>query len=202
MRHIYTQIKAFILIITLLTSPITVSASYKSTDANKEAQIIAQDQAKHTEAVIQAYKERLEKRKAEAAYLAELEAMKTSFHWDGEKLTQGKGVNPNGPSGLETFYNQDLKGIWTWFGEKLHKAGWYYEDIRIRNDGVRVIKNRLDGQWYVCCAADLKLRPRGIIVNTSLGKGVVLDYNGHVDLPGGSPTDIDICCYWGRVIPN
>lgn len=191
---------------TLITSAINVSASYSSTEPKTEEEIIAASNKEHTEKVISAYKKRLEKRKqeaAEAAYLVELEAMKTSFHWKGSKLTPIKGVNKDSPSGgTETYYNQILKGIWTWFGDLLEALGFYYEDIRIREDGVRVIKNRLDGQWYVCCAANLNVHPRGSIVNTSLGKAVVLDYNGHCDLPEGTPYDIDINANWGPVIPN
>jgi 3D (Asp-Asp-Asp) domain-containing protein len=57
----------------------------------------------------------------------------------------------------------------------------------IREDGVHMLGN------YVMIAANLELRPRGSIVETSLGLGVVADTGGFAK---DNPTQIDIATIW------
>ena len=46
---------------------------------------------------------------------------------------------------------------------------------------------------YIMIAANLQLRPRGTIVDTSLGKGIVCDTGGFAK---NNPTQIDIAVNW------
>lgn len=57
----------------------------------------------------------------------------------------------------------------------------------IRDDGVKMFGN------YVMIAANLSLRPRGSIVKTSLGDGIVCDTGGFAK---NNPTQIDIAVNW------
>ena len=81
----------------------------------------------------------------------------------GPHLTSQSGVF-NGPSGKETYYNLNMSGVIRIL-QRSGIDGYFW----VRSDGVKM--------WgdYVMCAADLSIRPRGSLVNTSLGKGMVVD---------------------------
>ena len=81
----------------------------------------------------------------------------------GPHLTKQSGVF-NGPSGKETYYNLNMSGV-VRILQRSGIDGYFW----VRSDGVKM--------WgdYVMCAADLSIRPRGSLVNTSLGKGIVVD---------------------------
>ena len=81
----------------------------------------------------------------------------------GPHLTRQSGVF-NGPSGKETYYNLNMSGV-VRILQRSGIDGYFW----VRSDGVKM--------WgdYVMCAADLSIRPRGSLVNTSLGKGIVVD---------------------------
>ena len=57
----------------------------------------------------------------------------------------------------------------------------------IRDDGVKMLGN------YVMCAADLSIRPRGSLVATSLGMGIVCDTGGFIY---ANPYQLDIAVNW------
>ena len=57
----------------------------------------------------------------------------------------------------------------------------------IRNDGARMYGR------YVMVAANLNLRPRGTVVPTSLGYGIVCDTGGFADR---DRTQLDIAVTW------
>ena len=83
--------------------------------------------------------------------------------WDGRKLTRRNGTIM-GPSGKETWYNLKMSYV----VKLMHKAGFKGE-YWIREDGVKMFGN------YVMVAADLSIRPKGTILPTSLGMGIVCD---------------------------
>ncbi|MCR5146945.1 MAG: hypothetical protein K6B70_06360 [Clostridia bacterium] len=92
----------------------------------------------------------------------------SDYIWNGEQLTPAKGTI-QGPSGKETFYNMDMSYVI----EIMHandKLG-RYENYQywIREDGCKMFGD------YIMVAADLRYRPKGTIVDTSLGKGIVVD---------------------------
>ena len=57
----------------------------------------------------------------------------------------------------------------------------------VRKDGVKMLGN------YVMVAANLNLRPRGSIVETSLGKAIVCDTG---TFARRNPTQIDVAVTW------
>ena len=101
--------------------------------------------------------------------------------WNGQVLNQVNG-RIEGPSGTETYYNLDMSGVI----KIMEQEGYCYE-YSVREDGVKMY-----GQ-YVMVAADLNLRPRGTLVETSLGTGIVCDTGSFVH---DNPTQLDIAVNW------
>lgn len=81
-------------------------------------------------------------------------------------LSAEKGVNL-GPTTKETWYNLDMTAV----VERMRSRGYTEEEYPyyIRYDGVKCLGD------YVIVAADLDIHPRGTVVETSLGKGLVCD---------------------------
>ena len=86
-----------------------------------------------------------------------------SFTWNGSRLTAGSGVN-YGPSGKETYYNLDMTGV-IYMMRCLGNTDEYW----VRSDGCKMLGN------YIMIAANLSVHPRGSLVQTSLGTGIVCD---------------------------
>lgn len=91
-----------------------------------------------------------------------------SKKWDGPVLNSYVGI-VSGPSGNETYYNLNMSGVVA----NMESLGYDY-DYWIRDDGVKMYGD------YVMCAADLSTRPKGTVVETSLGEGIVCDTGGFV----------------------
>ena len=124
-------------------------------------------------------------------------SVEEEYHWDGAVLTASKGVN-QGPSGKETYYNLDMSGIVS----GLNRGGWIYTQCVDQS----LIDNILDtsGYWirddgckmfgdYIMVAANLSVHPRGSLVPTSLGMGIVVDTGGFAS---GNPNQLDIAVNW------
>ena len=101
--------------------------------------------------------------------------------WRGPSLTKGRGTI-QGPSGKETYYNLNMSGVVS----IMRRMGYDYE-YWVRDDGVKMFGN------YVMVAANLNLRPRGSLVQTSLGMGMVCDTG---TFARRNPTQIDIATAW------
>ena len=100
---------------------------------------------------------------------------------DGAGLTASKGVH-YGPSGKETYYNLNMSGV-----IDIMRGMGNNDNYWVRSDGVKMLGN------YVMVAADLNTRPRGSIVDTSLGQGIVCDTGGFA---ASNPTQLDIATAW------
>lgn len=87
-----------------------------------------------------------------------------------------------GPSGKETFYNLDMSGVIA-----IMQNMGYYADYWVREDGVKMYGD------YIMVAADLSIRPKGTIVQTSLGMGIVVDTGGFA---ATNPYQLDIATTW------
>ena len=88
--------------------------------------------------------------------------------WNGLPLTRGRGTIM-GPSGKETYYNLDMS------------------TYAVRADGVKTLGG------YVMVAANLRIRPKGSFIKTSLGTGIVVDTGGFA---AHNPTQLDIATNW------
>lgn len=104
--------------------------------------------------------------------------------WQGEVLSKIKGV-VNGPSGKETYYNLNMTTV----VNIMRKAGYSEEEYPywIREDGVKMLGD------YVIVAADFNTRPRGTILESSLGYAIVCDTGSFVKT---NPTQIDVAVNW------
>lgn len=101
--------------------------------------------------------------------------------WQGEVLNKRNGV-VQGPSGKETYYNLPMGGVI----RIMRKLGYDYE-YWVRDDGVKMFGP------YVMCAANLELRPKGTIVETSLGTAIVCDTGSFAKK---NRTQLDIAVAW------
>lgn len=106
------------------------------------------------------------------------------YEYDGSKLTKSKGVN-YGPSGKETYYNLPMDGVVRIMRNQGYSESEY--PYWVREDGVKMLGD------YVMIAANLDERPRGSLVPTSLGMGIVCDTGGFAS---SSRTWIDIATNW------
>jgi hypothetical protein len=110
----------------------------------------------------------------------------SSYHidWNGSRLSPSIGVN-QGPSGVEKYYNLDMSGCVA----IMRNMG--YDEINypywIREDGCKCLGP------YIMVAAGFDVRPRGTLVETSLGTGIVVDTGGFAY---EDPYMIDICVNW------
>lgn len=105
--------------------------------------------------------------------------------YSGEPLTAPQGINRNGPEASETWYDLNMNRV-----VKNMEELYGFSDLEysIRNDGVKVLSGvNAEGEAFsdlVMVAADVKhplsnptgIYERGQIVDTSLGKGIVVDY--------------------------
>lgn len=101
--------------------------------------------------------------------------------WKGPVLSRGRGVN-YGPSGKETYYNLNMNGV-----VSIMRNMGNTDEYWVRDDGCKMLGD------YIMVAANLKLRPRGSIVETSLGDAIVCDTGGFAKR---NPYQIDIATTW------
>ena len=105
----------------------------------------------------------------------------SEYVWNGPKLTKSKGVN-YGPTGKETYYNLNMSGVVSMMRNRGYDATNY--PYWVRNDGCKMLGP------YIMVAANLSHFPRGSIVNTSLGQGLVCD-TGHLGW-----SQLDLATVW------
>lgn len=123
-------------------------------------------------------------RKAKSRKSAALNNQTKNWHWSGGKLTKVKGVN-YGPSGKETWYCEDM----SWEVSYMRYLGFSAKKYPywIRKDGCRMLGD------YIMCAANLSVHAKGQIVDSSLGKCIVVDTGGFAY---GNPYQLDIAVTW------
>ena len=111
-------------------------------------------------------------------------AVAPASSWSGDKLSKGKGV-VIGPSGKETYYNLNMTSV----VNAMRHMG--YSEVEypywIREDGVKMLGG------YVMVAANYKIRPRGTIIESSLGYAIVCDTGSFANT---NPTQIDVAVNW------
>lgn len=193
-----TTFLAASLIIPMTASVISAKAPVKScvqekvteitgiqTKLVKEAEEIQKkaEEEKAQQEAEQAEKEKQEQEAQQAATQTqtqtETSAVNTS--WNGSVLSASAGVN-YGPSGKETYYNLDMSGVVSIMrGMGNTDAYW------VRSDGVKMLGD------YVMVAANLSVHPRGSLVETSLGTGIVCDTGGFAAV---NANQLDIATSW------
>lgn len=102
--------------------------------------------------------------------------------WDGPVLNRINGT-VKGPSGKETYYNLNMSKVVS----IMRRLGYEDYEYWVREDGVKMFGP------YVMCAANLKIRPKGSIVETSLGTAIVCDTGSFAKT---NPYQLDIAVSW------
>lgn len=149
----------------------------------EQAQKEAEEKAKK-EAEEKATEEQRQKEEQEAlANQAEQQATQTTVNtsWNGSVLSPSAGVN-YGPSGKETYYNLDMSGV-----VSIMRGMGNNDSYWVRGDGCKMLGN------YIMVAANLSVHPRGSLVETSLGTGIVCDTGGFA---AGNANQLDIATSW------
>lgn len=91
----------------------------------------------------------------------------------------------DGPSGEETFYNLDMSGCISY----MRDLGYDSENYSYweRSDGCKMFGP------YIMVAANLDIRPKGTVIETSLGTGMVCDTGTFASY---NPYQLDIAVTW------
>lgn len=149
-------------------------------DEAQKKELLAQKEAEEKQRQAEeAERKRQEEEAAKAA--AEKERLAALNTWNGPKLSRSAGVN-YGPSGKETYYNLPMNGV-----VSIMRSMGNTSEYWVREDGVKMLGD------YVMVAAHLGLHPRGSLVPTSLGMGIVCDTGGFAS---SNPTQLDIATAW------
>ena len=96
-------------------------------------------------------------------------------------LTAYKGINYYGNQ-KETYYNLPMDGVIS-----IAKSQGIEGEYWVREDGCKMYGD------YIIVAANLDIYPRGSLVETSLGTGIVLDTGGFA---ASNPNQVDIATDW------
>ena len=106
------------------------------------------------------------------------------FVWDGPVLNAYLGTIA-GPSGKETYYNLPMGGVIS----IMRNEGFSEEEYPYweRDDGCKMLGD------YIMVAADLSIRPRGSLIDCSLGKAIVCDTGEFIY---SNPMQLDIAVNW------
>lgn len=158
----------------------------KEEQEKKESEEKARQEEEAKQAQAQAQAEAEAKAEAAAAAQAQqaqaqVQAPVASPSWNGSVLTPSAGVN-YGPSGKETYYNLDMSGV-----VSIMRGMGNNDNYWVRSDGAKMLGD------YVMVAANLNVHPRGSLVETSLGTGIVCDTGGFAY---GNATQLDIATSW------
>ena len=99
-------------------------------------------------------------------------------------LTKSAGVF-QGPSGKETYYNLPMGQVIN----NMRDLGYSVEEYpySVRQDGAKMLGE------YVMCAANLTIRPKGTVIETSLGMAIVVDTGSFAY---GNSMQIDLAVDW------
>lgn len=104
--------------------------------------------------------------------------------WSGLPLSPSMG-SQEGPSGKETYYNLNMTGVINVMRSLgFDEANYPYY---IRNDGAKMLGP------HIMVAANLNIRPKGTLVTTSMGIGIVADTGSFA---AWNPNQIDIATNW------
>lgn len=103
---------------------------------------------------------------------------------EGDRISTSRGVYW-GPSGRETYYNLRMD----YCVSMMRDLGWDEEHYPywVREDGAKMLGP------YVMVAANWSIRPKGTIIETSLGSGIVVDTGSFVS---EYPYGVDIAVDW------
>ena len=158
-------------------------AAEEETVLQKEMLTASIHPAKESELVANAAKMREETEKIREA-VARREMLRTQTRnpdWGGAVLSRSNG-SVRGPSGKETYYNLNMSGVVS-IMRRMGNSDEYW----VRDDGCKMLGD------YIMCTANLRVHPRGSLVESSLGTCIVCDTGGFAS---GNSQQLDIAVTW------
>lgn len=102
-------------------------------------------------------------------------------NWNGSVLSRSNG-SVHGPSGKETYYNLNMSGV-----VSIMRRMGNMDEYWVRDDGCKMLGD------YIMCAANLRVHPRGSLVESSLGTCIVCDTGGFAS---SNSHQLDIAVTW------
>lgn len=102
------------------------------------------------------------------------------YEWNGPVLNSYDGT-VIGPHGKETYYNLNMSKVVSYMADL-----GYNDNYWVRSDGAKMLGD------YVMIAANLNVYPKGTIIETSLGKGIVCDTGDFTTMNNGVVFDIAV----------
>ena len=156
------------------------------TSAETQAQTYAQAQTEtqaqtYTETQAQTYTETQAQTETQAPVKTAKKQSSSSSSYSGQRLNATNGT-VEGPSGTETYYNLNMSGV-----VSNMKSMGYDSEYWVRDDGVKMYGD------YVMVAANLDTHSYGSVVDTSLGKGIVVDTG---DFAASDSDQLDVAVNW------
>lgn len=166
--------------------------SAAETQANEELQVTGSNDLKYWRVVVDGAvyytdhntlntKKTTSKTVSSAASTNTANTAAATFTWNGSALNPSSGTII-GPSGKETYYNLNMNGV-----VSIMRSSGNSDEYWVREDGVKMLGN------YVMVAANLSVHPRGSLVETSLGMGIVCDTGGFAYT---NQNQLDIAVAW------
>ena len=182
--------KAGILFSESSSDVITVSTTKKTFDPNNYVASVAQVAQKQEESNVEETTTTIKESQTTKETTTKTETTTTiketttAYRWAGVVLSKSKGAI-TGPSGKETYYNLNMTSV----VNSMRRAGYTEEEYPywVREDGVKMLGN------YVMVAANYEIRPKGTIIESSLGYAIVCDTGGFAKR---NPTQIDVAVTW------
>lgn len=107
---------------------------------------------------------------------------KKNYVYSSESTLNKKNGVFYGPSGKESYYNLPMAGVVRRMKLEGHDLTYW-----VRKDGVKMFGD------YVMVAADLRIRPKGTILQTSLGEAMVCDTGSFARYDS---TALDVAVAW------
>ena len=117
----------------------------------------------------------------EAPIEPEVQHVEDDNTWDGPVINAVNGT-VEGPSGKETYYNLPMQGV-----VDIMRGMGNNDEYWVREDGCKMLGD------YIMVAADLNIHPRGSLVPTSRGMGIVCDTGEFIY---SNPQQLDIATSW------
>ena len=152
----------------------------------QEDKRLKKEEKKKKERAARIAKEKKEQKERAARRIAHENTVKTggNSNWNGRRISRSAG-SIMGPSGKETYYNLDMSVC----VRIMRRMGFSEAEYpyAVRSDGVKTLGG------YVMVAANLGIRPKGTLIETSVGTGIVVDTGGFAQR---NKTQLDIAVNW------
>lgn len=162
-----------------LEPPISGCNKHLTTCLNDVSDELDAEEAQHEKEEKEKKEQEEKKKKEQAVQQAKVES---SFVYASSNTLNRRAGVFQGPSGKESYYNLNMSRVIQY----MQQLGYNYK-YWVRKDGVKMYGN------YVMVAANLNIRPKGTILQTSLGPAMVVDTGSFAR---SNPTALDVAVSW------